>query len=329
MTESYWKSKKVIVTGGTGFLGSHFVEHLLKLGAEVVCLSRFHGKNNKRIFLLKKLQLSRLALKKIDLLDYSKVKKGFRNADVIINCAAMDGNAEFKIKHAAEIMDGNLRIISNVLHIAKENEIRNVVLVSTAEVYSLQAESPIVEEDDYRKYNDCTGNGYVLSKRYSEILGSLYEEQYGINVFLPRPTNMYGPRDHFSDQISQVIPSMIKKVLNGEPIEIWGGGSQVRQFIYVKDAVRSMLRMVETNKHHRLNIAAGKPISILKLAKLIMAVIGKKEEIIFDKAKQTGAKFRVLDTTKLNSIVGFEFRSLGKGIKEMVEWYNKERSKIP
>ncbi|MFH1566189.1 MAG: SDR family NAD(P)-dependent oxidoreductase [bacterium] len=320
--------KKAIITGGAGFLGTYFVEHLLKLGAEVVCVSKFFSKNNKIIFLLKKAYPSKLSLRKIDLLSYSEVKRGVSDADVIINCAAMDGNAEFKREHAVEIMDENIRIVLNVLRMAKENKMKNVVLVSTAEVYSPQAESPIVEEDDYRKYNDYIGNGYILSKRYSEVIGSLYEEQYGINVFFPRPTNMYGPRDHFDNQTNKVIPSMINKVLNGEPIEIWGDGSQVRQFIYVKDAVCSILRMVETNKYHGLNIATDEPISILELAKLIMEVIGKKEEIIFDTDRPTGAKFRVLDTTKLNSIVDFKFKSLREGIKDTVEWYNKEKLEI-
>lgn len=320
----YWKNKKVIVTGGFGFLGSHFVEGLLKLGANVICVGRF-AKEKK--FPPRKTSKARLSFKKIDLVNYSEVEKGIGKADVIINCAAMDGNTEFKMKHAAEMMDINVRISSNILNAAKERKIDNVVLVSTAEIYSPLAQSPITEEDDHRKYNDYIGNGYILSKRYSEILGSLYEEQYGLNVFLPRPTNMYGSRDHFGDQISRVIPSMIKKVLNNEPIEIWGDGSQVRQFIYVKDAVRSILKMVEVNKFHRLNIADGSPISILRLSKLITRIIGAKENIYLDKSKPSGVKVRVLDTTKLDQIIDFKFRPLREGIKSMVEWYKKEGAK--
>jgi len=328
MTKSYWKNKKVIITGGAGFLGSHFVEHLLKLGAEVVCVSRPLGENNKKILLLKKLQPLRLSFKKIDLLDYSQLKKGFGKADLIINCAALDGNTEFKIKHPAQIMDINMRITSNILNVAREKNIKDVVLVSTTEIYSPQATSPIVEEEDHTKYNDYTGNGYSLSKRYAEILGNLYEQQYGINVFLPRLTNMYGPRDHFKDGMNRVIPSMIKKIFKGEMIEIWGDGSQVRQFIYVEDAICSILRMVEVDKHHKLNIASGDAISILKLAKLITKIIGAEEKIYLDRDKPVGAKSRVLDTDKLNSIINFKFRSLRKGLKETIEWYCEEESKI-
>lgn len=324
MKNKYWEGKSVIVTGGSGFLGSHFIEELIKSGAEVLCISKSAGK---RSFPIKNLLSSRLSFKKIDLLDFTKLKKGLGSVDLLINCAAMDGNTEFKIKHAAEMMDINVRIASNLLNAAKERKINNIVLVSTAEIYSPQAESPIVEEDDHRKYNDYIGNGYVLSKRYSEILGTLYEEQYSMNIFLPRPTNMYGPGDHFGDQINRVIPSMIKKVLKSDPIEIWGDGSQVRQFIYVKDAVRSMLKMVEANKTHCLNIADGKPVSILRLAKLITRIIGAKENIFLNKDKPTGVKSRVLDTTKLEQIVNFKFKPLREGIKSMIEWYKKESLK--
>ena len=321
MKNKYWKDKSIIVAGGSGFLGSHFIEELIKSGAEVLCISKTAGKSN---FPIKNLSSSRLHFKKIDLLDFSKLKKELGSADLLINCAAMDGNTEFKIKHAAEMMDVNIRITSNILNTAKERKINNIVLVSTAEIYSPQAESPITEEEDHRKYNDYIGNGYVLSKRYSEILGTLYEEQYGMNIFLPRPTNMYGPGDHFGDQINRVIPSMIKKVLSGNPIEIWGDGSQVRQFIYIKDAVRSMLKMVEVNKTHCLNIADGKPISILRLAKLITRVIGAKQNIFLNKDKPTGVKSRILDITKLELIVDFKFKPLREGIRSMVEWYKRE-----
>lgn len=319
--KNYWKNKKVIVAGGLGFLGSHFIDELIRLGADVVCISRT---GNKKLLSDLGLPSSRAHFKQIDLLNYPKVKKGFEKADLIINCAALDGNTEFKMKHAAQMMDVNVRIASNILNVAREKNVKNVVLASTAEIYSSNVASPIVEEDDHAKYNDYTGNGYVLSKRYAEILGSLYEQQYGMNVFLPRPTNIYGPRDHFEDKMGRVIPSMIKKVFKGEAIEIWGDGSQVRQFIYVKDATSSIFKMVETNKYHKLNIASGEAISILKLAKLITEIIGAKERIQLDKDKPIGVKSRVLDTTKLDSIIDFRFKSLEEGLRELINWYRKK-----
>jgi dTDP-4-dehydro-6-deoxy-alpha-D-gulose 4-ketoreductase len=318
MVKNFWKGKEIIVAGGSGFLGSHFIEELLKLGAHILCIDKL---GEKRKFSLNN---SRLHLKKIDLVNYSEVIKSIGKADMIVNCAAMDGNTEFKIKHVAEMMDINMRISSNILNAAREKGIRDVVLISTAEIYSPQAKNPIIEEDDYQKYDDFIMNGYVLSKRYSEILGLFYEEQYGINVFSPRLTNTYGPGDHFGDQANRVIPSMIKKALNGEPIGIWGDGSQVRQFIYVKDAVKSILKMVEKNKYHRLNIANGEVISILDMAKLITIIAGVEEKISLDKNKPFGTKLRVLDTAKLNSIIDFKLMSLKKGLKEMIEWYKKE-----
>ena len=212
--------------------------------------------------------------------------------DAIINCAGMDGNNEFKLNHAAQIMDVNIRIASNILGMARENNIKDVVLVSSAEVYSPQAESPIKEEDDYQKHNEHTSNGYVLSKRFIEILGELYGLENGLNVFSPRPANVYGPRDHFNEGSPRVIPSMIKNVLSGRSIEIWGDGSYTRQFVYVKDLVHSVFEMVEKDQFHKINVASDEVISILDLAKQICSIIGSGEKFTLNRDKPAGNSAR-------------------------------------
>lgn len=316
----FWARKKVLVGGGLGFIGSHFVEELVKRGAYVIC--PYLGRNQSKLAGLG-LPQSKIKLIKADLVRCDGLVEAGRGVDAIINCAAMDGNTEFKLSHAAQMMDVNIRIASNVLGIAKENNIKNVVLVSSAEVYSPRAKSPIKEEDDYQKYNDYTVNGYVLSKRYTEILGELYDHEYGMNVFLPRPANVYGPRDHFKEGSVRVIPSMIKSALLGKPIEIWGDGSQTRQFMYVKDLVRAVLKMVEENKFHKMNIAGDETVSILELAKLVCEISGTDENVHLDLEKPSGANNRVLNTKKLKSIVDFEFAPLGEGLKETVGWYKR------
>lgn len=314
----FWGEKKVLVGGGLGFIGSHFVEELVKMGAYVVC--PYVEQDQSKLTGLG-LPPSKIKLIKANLIKYDGLVKAGRGMDAIINCAAMDGNTEFKLNHAAQMMDINIRIASNILSIAKENNIKNVVLVSSAEVYSPRAKSPIKEEDDHQKYNDYTVNGYVLSKRYTEILGELYEHEYEMNVFLPRPANVYGPRDHFKEGSVRVIPSMIKSALSGKPIEIWGDGGQTRQFMYVKDLVHSVLKMVEKNKFHKMNIAGDETVSILQLAKLVCKISGTGENVHLNLEKPSGAKNRVLNTKKLKSVVDFEFTPLGEGLRETVSWY--------
>ena len=319
MIKKFWQGKKALVTGGAGFIGSHFVEELSNKGSFVKC---FYLKKNKILDRLKKLQNSNLIeFIQADLLDYKKLKQLCTNIDLVINCAALDGNSEFKKKYSALILDTNIKIVLNILNCAKENNIKNVVLMSSAEIYPKSAKSPISEEDDYRKNFDRIDNGYVLSKRFTELIGLTYAKQFGINVFIPRPTNAYGPGDKFDKKSNRVIPSMIKKILNNKDIEIWGDGSQVRGFIYVKDLVHTILKMVEFKNYRILNIATTESMSILELAKLISKLSGKKERIKLKNTKSPGIKKRILDASKLCFFIDFQTIPLKKGLKTTLDWY--------
>ncbi len=241
---SFWKNKRILVTGADGFIGSRFIEEFAVLNVYAVgsYLKSVQGtfENQEKI---KRVQL--------DLLDFSKVLSICKEEriDVILHCAALDGNIEFKMKNSARIMDENMRMVSNILNVARDLKIQDVMLMSSAEIYPPQAQSPIIEEDDYQKLFYYSENGYVLSKIFTEVLGRLYAKQFGMNVFLPRPTNAYGPGDKFDTSTNRVIPNMIQKVSRGEQIEIWGDGSQIRGFIYVNDLVKSILLMIEIKQY--------------------------------------------------------------------------------
>ncbi len=300
--DGYWLNKKVAVTGAGGFLGSHFVTELESLGAEVSSFSR----------------------EKVDLLSSEKTTIALSNIDVIVNCAAIDGNAEFKKNHAAEILDANMRISSNVLNAAKNNQIKEVVLISSSEIYSGFAPNPVKETDDYRTFGGHTESGYILSKRYSEILATLYQEQYGFNVYLPRPSNIFGPGDHFGEQSTRVIPSFISKIVTKMPIEIWGDGSQVKQFIYVKNVVDAVLSTVENKNNGVINISTNEYISILELAKKISSLLDIEADIRLDNTKSIGSKSRILDTTKMYQLTHTNPMSLEEGLVETIKWYKNK-----
>lgn len=302
MKNNFWQGKNVAITGAGGFLGSHFVLELRKLGAQITSPSK----------------------DQTNLLDFDQTKKFLENSDVIISCAALDGNAEFKRSHAAEILDANLRISSNILNAARDQDIQDIVLLSSSEIYSGYAPNPVKEEDDYRLYGGHTSSGYILSKRFGEILADLYQEQYGFRVYLPRPSNIFGPGDHFSDQSTRVIPSFISKILAGQPIEIWGDGSQIRQFIFVRDVVHTILMMVEKKAVGKLNVSTNEAITVLELAQKIAKIIGQKADIRLDKTKSIGSKSRLLDISKMHQLIKLTPLSLDAGLHETITWYKEK-----
>jgi nucleoside-diphosphate-sugar epimerase len=164
-------------------------------------------------------------------------------------------------------------------------------------------------------------DGYYLSKNFAEILAEAYRAEYGINVFLPRLTSVYGPRDNFEPDTDRVVPTMVRKVLAGEEIEIWGDGSQTRTYMYVTDLVRAILAMVEVGKYQALNIGTAETVSVLELARMICAALGTPERIRIDPSKSGGRPSRTLDISKLSEITDVTPRSLRQGLEQTVDWY--------
>jgi dTDP-4-dehydro-6-deoxy-alpha-D-gulose 4-ketoreductase len=316
----HWMDRTVLVTGGLGFIGSHFVDELLARGARVVCLYRGERPAMVREFAPRG-DLRRVSL---DLLDDGQVRAVCRyvapRIDTIVHCAALDGNAQFKVTHSAEILDKNLRITSNVLNAARECEVAEVVLLSSAEVYA--SDAPVLrEEDDFRTSMKYSPNGYVLSKMFTEVLAQLYRDQFGLRVLVARPTNVYGPRDNVDGAAHRVIPSMLQRIHAEREIEVWGDGSQTRSFIYVKDMVRAVLRMAEVEGCDTLNLATTEAVSILELARLVASALGRPERIRLAPERPTGGPSRTLDTTRMERLLDFTPRTLRAGLAETAEWF--------
>ncbi|WP_112261931.1 NAD-dependent epimerase/dehydratase family protein [Lentzea terrae] len=288
--------KTVVVTGAGGFIGSHVVETLLATDTRVIALYR----TDPPPFTAPNLQTFPL-----DLLDENELRAVLRyaapNAHTVIHTAAMDGNAAFKRDNTALIFDTNLRIGSNVLNCARDSSVENVVLVSSAEAS--------VESD----------NGYALSKSVVELLAEQYRKQYGMRIFLPRPSNVYGPRD----KLDRVIPAMITRIASGQDVEIWGDGSQTRSFVHVHDVVAAILGMVDS-EIDALTVATRETISILELARTLCALLDVPERVRLDLTKPTGAPARAFDTTRMYELV--TPRPLRQGLGETVSWY---RSTLP
>lgn len=316
----YWAGRQVLVTGGLGFVGSHFVAELLARDADVTC-----GYRTPRADPPDWLSgASRPRLLQFDLLDQRALAAVFRYAerriDVIIHCAGIDGSAEFKAANAAHIMDVNFRIASNVLNSAREYKVDDIVLMSSAEVYVGTHDGPIRERDDGCDHIRQSGNGYALAKIFTEMLAELYRGQFGMRIYLPRPTSIYGEGDAAG---SRVIPRMLARIASGEEVEIWGDGSQTRTFVHVMDVVRTTLRMVETGAYQIFNVGTAEPVSLRDLALLAVEAMGAQPRIKLMPDKPAGAAQRELDLTRMNEVIDFTPVSLRDGLRAAASWYRR------
>ncbi|WP_033438621.1 NAD-dependent epimerase/dehydratase family protein [Saccharothrix sp. NRRL B-16314] len=324
MPDEKWDGKTVAVTGGAGFIGSHFVEELLGRGATVLCLHR----RDRHGVLAQLPHTGRLRPITVDVTDEAALGAVFRSGgiDAVFHCAATTGTFEVRRNQAAHILEANMRAVTAILDLARRHDVPDVVLLSSSDIYLAPATDPISENDDYRTSMHYSPDGYYLAKLYTEMLAEAHRQEYGSNVFLPRATSVYGPRDNFGSDIPRVVPQMLDQVHSGGEIEVWGDGSQTRTYMYVTDMVRAVLTMVEKNKHHVLNIGTSETVSVLDLARLVCAVLGKPERIRCDLSRPSGRRSRTLDLTRMHEIIDTPPRPLREGIRQTAEWYLRHRA---
>ena len=323
---SYWDNKVVAVIGGLGFIGSHLTEELLKRGARVRCIYK-KLKDKEEIYSSLRGHKS-ITLLQADALEIESIKEVTIGVDVLINCASMDGNAKFKKKHSLSMLLTNSRIALNVIEAVKFNSIKSLVMFSSVEVYPNTELGYFTEDLDYKKNFDKEENGYVISKRFGELSSLILKSHTKTRVFIPRLTNVYGPRDRIDPKSGRIIPTLIRRIKYDETVEVWGTGNQRTNFIYVEDAVKAIIRMVEANKFSILNIGTKEQISITELVHRIARLLGKTPHIVFREMPDSNFKNRLLDVSRLYSILDFKPLSLDEGLRKTIAWIdNNERKR--
>jgi len=319
-SQAFWKDKKVLVTGGTGFIGSHVVENLVSFGSKVTVFDRMNNGVIKNIEYLK----NKVKFVCGDCTNIIDAKNACKNQEIVLNLAAHVGGIEYNIFHQATMLRDNLLIATIMLDAALVNKVERFLVVSSACVYPRECKIPTPETEGFILEPEPTNGGYGWGKRMAELLGRYYAQQFGMKVGIIRPYNCYGPRDNFDPKVSHVIPGLIKRVLNGEnPVVVWGSGRQTRAFLYVEDLARGMILAIERYPvPDPINLGADEEVSIKDLVGKIILISGKKSKIKFDTSKPNGSPRRNSDNKKAKEKLGFQAGvSLTEGLKRTIQWY--------
>jgi GDP-L-fucose synthase len=321
---NFWDHKKVLVTGGAGFTGSHVVELLVSKKAIVTVVDNLE---NGDLNYLNKVKDKIVFLEK-DLKDPKQAEEACRGQEIVLNLAAKIGGLDFNRNYPGTMLRDNILINTNVLEMARQAKVERFLVVSSACVYPRNCTIPTPEAEGFKDAPEPTNEGYGWAKRIAEIQGRLYAQEFGMKIGIARPYNTYGPRDHFETEKSHVIPALIKKIYDGEnPLNIWGNGEQSRSFVYVTDVARGLLEVAEKYSiTDPLNIGSNEEIKIKELVKLIIELSGKNLESYFDTTKPTGQPRRNCDNTKIKEKIGFDTQvSLKEGIQETIKWYKESK----
>jgi GDP-L-fucose synthase len=316
--KNYWRGKSVLVTGGTGFIGSFVTEQLLEIGAKVTVTTK--SGDLTKINSIKK----DVRIVTCDLTNPEEAKKVSKKQEIILNLASKVAGIQFNINHPASMFSDNIIINKNMLDAAVKYNVERFLITSSACVYPRYCKIPTPESEGFLDDPEPTNLGYGWSKRVAELMGKFYASEHKLKVAIARPYNAYGPRDNFDPQTSHVIPGIIKRIFDGEnPLVIWGSGKQTRSFLYAEDFAKGLIEI--TKKYAEadpVNIGSDDEVSIGDLAKMLVKLSGKKTKIKFDITKPDGQPRRKCDTTKAKKKFGYEAKtSLEEGLKKTIAWY--------
>ncbi len=311
----FWDERKVVVTGGSGFLGSCLVERLQKNGCTRVFVPRS---------------------KDYDLRDHEAIRRLLTDArpDIVIHLAARVGGIGANRSHPAEFFYDNLMMGVPLLHESWKFGVEKFIAIGTVCAYPKFTPVPFKEEDLWNGYPEETNAPYGLAKKMLLVQSQAYRQQYGFNSIFLLPVNLYGPRDNFDLESSHVIPALIRKFFEAtnpskaqsagrSTVTVWGTGTSTREFLYVEDAAEAILLAAERyNESEPVNIGSGTEISIKDLVHLVARLTGFEGEIVWDSTKPDGQPRRCLETSKAERLFGFRAKTtFEEGLRRTIESY--------
>ncbi len=310
----FWSGRRVVVTGGAGFLGSFVVEQLSALEPAAIVVPRSAT---------------------YDLRERDAIRQLLADArpDIIIHLAARVGGIGANREHPADFFYDNLMMGVQLMHESWQAGVEKFVALGTVCAYPKHTPVPFSEDDLWNGYPEETNAPYGLAKKMMLVQSQTYREQYGFNSIFLLPVNLYGPRDNFDLHSSHVIPALIRKCLEARDtgareIVAWGDGSPTREFLYVEDAAEGILLATERyNSSDPVNIGSSYEISIKELTETVARVTGFEGAIVWDTSKPNGQPRRKLAVDRARERFGFVARtSFEEGLRKTVEWYEQHRA---
>jgi GDP-L-fucose synthase len=305
----YWTTRRVMVTGGAGFLGAWVVRKLRQRGCQSIFVPRSQD---------------------YDLRHGEDIRRAISAAapEIIIHLAARVGGIGANRAHPAEYFYDNLMMGVPLLHEAWRAGVSKFVAIGTVCAYPKFTPVPFREDDLWDGYPEETNAPYGLAKKMLLVQSQAYRQQYGYNSIFLLPVNLYGPGDNFDPESSHVIPALIKKCVDaktrgGDAIEGWGDGSPTREFLYVEDAAEGILLAAEHyNDSQPVNLGSGKEVSIKELVEMIAHLTGFEGRIVWDTTRPNGQPRRSLDTSRANRLFDFKAQmGLEEGLRQTIAWY--------
>lgn len=306
MNNDFWKKRRVLITGGHGFLGRHLARKLKQLRPKYLLIP---------------------SSEEYDLRNLEACKKVVKDIDIVIHLAAKVGGIGYNQRIPGEMFYENLIMGVQLMEEACKSDVEKFVSIGTVCAYPKFTPIPFKEEDFWRGYPEETNAPYGLAKKMLLVQGQAYRRQYGFNAIYLIPVNMYGPGDNFDSKSSHVIPALIKKFINAKEnnkksVIVWGTGNPTREFLYVGDAAKAIiLATAKYNDPEPVNLGSGHEISIRELAELLSDLVGFKGKIIWDKTKPDGQPRRKVDTSKAKKLFEFKARTnFNIGLRNTIKW---------
>lgn len=330
-SSNFWKTKKVCVTGGAGFLGSYIVEKLRLRGANVF-IPRIEDYDLTKLEDIRRILRAGVQAKSPAAGGSAYGGKIENSFDMVIHLAAKVGGIGANRAHPGEFFYDNLMMGTQLIHESWKAGVGKFVALGTVCAYPKFTPVPFKEDDLWSGYPEETNAPYGLAKKMLLVQSQAYRQQYGYNSIFLLPVNLYGPRDNFNPESSHVIPALIRKCVEAKQradVEIvaWGDGSPTREFLYVEDAAEGILLAAERyNGSQPVNLGSAFEISIKDLTETIARLCGFEGKISWDTSKPNGQPRRKLDTSRAKELFGFKARTtFEEGLKRTIEWYESIR----